>query len=79
MCCISWGRKELDTTERLNRTKENIFILQEKIYFLPATSPSCSLSNFIVRSVQFTSVAQSCPTLCDPMNLSTPGLPVCEA
>ena len=25
---------------------------------------------------QFSSVAQSCPTLCDPMNLSTPGLPV---
>ena len=24
----------------------------------------------------FTSVAQSCPTLCDPMNRSTPGLPV---
>ena len=27
-------------------------------------------------SVQFSSVAQSCPTLCDPMNHSTPGLPV---
>ena len=27
-------------------------------------------------SVQFNSVAQSCPTLCDPMNHSTPGLPV---
>ena len=27
-------------------------------------------------SVQFSSVAQSCPTLCDPMNRSTPGLPV---
>ena len=26
--------------------------------------------------VQFNSVAQSCPTLCDPMNHSTPGLPV---
>ena len=26
--------------------------------------------------VQFSSVAQSCPTLCDPMNHSTPGLPV---
>ena len=26
--------------------------------------------------VQFSSVAQSCPTLCDPMNCSTPGLPV---
>ena len=27
-------------------------------------------------SVQFSSAAQSCPTLCDPMNGSTPGLPV---
>ena len=26
--------------------------------------------------VQFSSVTQSCPTLCDPMNCSTPGLPV---
>ena len=30
----------------------------------------------IILSVQFSSVAQSCPTLCDPMNCSTPGLPV---
>jgi len=27
-------------------------------------------------SVQFSSVTQSCPTLCNPMNCSTPGLPV---
>ena len=27
-------------------------------------------------SVQFSSFAQLCPTLCDPMNCSTPGLPV---
>ena len=26
--------------------------------------------------VQFSSVTQSCPALCDPMNRSTPGLPV---
>ena len=26
--------------------------------------------------VQFSSVSQSCPTLCNPMNCSTPGLPV---
>ena len=26
--------------------------------------------------VQFSSIAQSCPTLCDPMNCSMPGLPV---
>ncbi|XDA78169.1 hypothetical protein R6Z07F_008269 [Ovis aries] len=27
-------------------------------------------------SVQFSSVIQSCPTLCDPKNRSTPGLPL---
>ena len=31
---------------------------------------------FIGSSVQFSSVAQSCPTLCNPMNRSTPGLPI---
>ena len=34
------------------------------------------LGFFVVASVQLSSVAQSCPTLCDPMNCSTPGLPV---
>ena len=29
-----------------------------------------------ISTVQFSSVAQSCLTLCDPMNRSTPGLPV---
>ena len=28
------------------------------------------------RNVHFSSVAQSCPTLCNPMDYSTPGLPV---
>ena len=30
----------------------------------------------IISSVQFSSVPQSCQTLCDPLNLSTPGLPI---
>ena len=30
----------------------------------------------LTHPVQFSSVAQSCPTLCDPMNCRTPGLPV---
>ena len=30
----------------------------------------------VLLGVQFSSVAQSCPTLCDPMDCSTPGLPV---
>ena len=35
------------------------------------------LSNFLcVFKIQFSSVAQSCPTLWDPMNRSMPGLPV---
>ena len=29
-----------------------------------------------ISSVQFSSVTRSCPTLCDPMNCSMPGLPV---
>ena len=29
-----------------------------------------------LKGYQFSSVAQSCPTLCNPMNHSTPGLPV---
>ena len=38
---------------------------------------SCSYLCFIISfTVQFSSVAQSCPTLCDPMNHSSPGLPV---
>ena len=30
----------------------------------------------IVDSVQVSSVAQSCPTLCDPVDSSTPGFPI---
>ena len=34
------------------------------------------IHNTVPEIVQFSSVAQSCPTLCDPMNHSMPGLPV---
>ena len=33
-------------------------------------------SFLILWAIQFCSVPQSCPTLCNPMNCSTPGLPV---
>ena len=42
----------------------------------PRSSPSPPTFNLSQNSVQFSSVAQSCPTLCDPMNRSTPGRPV---
>ena len=34
-----------------------------------------SLPSELAESVQFSSVSQSCPALCDPMNHRTPGLP----
>ena len=40
------------------------------------TKPEKLLYTDQFRSVQFILVAQSCPTLCEPMNYSTPGLPV---
>ena len=30
----------------------------------------------VIANVQFSSVTQSCPTLCNPVNCNTPGLPV---
>ena len=38
--------------------------------------PPDNISLGKINSVQFSSVPQSCSTLCDPMNRSTPGLPV---
>ena len=40
------------------------------------TIPVSVKIDFKIKPVEFSSVTQSCPTLCDPMNLSTPGLPV---
>ena len=37
---------------------------------------SCHLFIISSASVQFSSVTQPCPTLCEPMNRSMPGLPV---
>ena len=50
-----------------------IYLLSREMTFSLSSVP-CSKSR--TQSVQFSSFAQSCPTLCDPMNRSTPGLPV---
>ena len=59
------------------------------VFWMLSFKPTFSLSSFtfikrlfnssllsVKRVIQFSSVAQSCPTLCDPNNRSTPGLPV---
>ena len=51
-----------------------ILVLFLKKFF--SASPLLSWISIHVYSVQFNSVAQLCPTLCNPMNGSTPGLPV---
>ena len=45
-------------------------------FLLQGIFPTGSSLPNMYSSVQFSSVAQSCPTLCDHMNRSTPGLPV---
>ena len=46
---------------------------ESKSLFYTTVSLCCLAYRVIV---QFSSVTQSCPTLCNPMNHSTPGLPV---
>ena len=59
-----------------------LYSLQPKMEKLYTVSSNKTGSWLWLRSwtlscqVQFSSVSQSCPTLCEPMNRSTPGLPV---
>ena len=51
-------------------TKLGLVLLEDKI------GKQNKLATLAMRSDQIRSVAQSCPTHCDPMNRSMPGLPV---
>ncbi|CAI9179684.1 unnamed protein product [Rangifer tarandus platyrhynchus] len=54
-----------------------VYILVEiSIHFFEYVSRVEFLGHGKNAHLQFSSVTQSCPTLCDPMNHSTPGLPV---
>ena len=66
----SWDRTALGSREGLERESEGRPALPEEGGLCGCSQEEMELS------VQFSSVAQSCPTLCDPMNRSTPGLPV---
>ena len=50
-------------------------LLSLETFALVVSLPT-NLCTQILKSVQFSSVVQSCPTLCDLMDCSTPGLPV---
>ena len=55
---------------------EEVDKLLEKYNFPKLNQEEIENLNRPISLVQLSSVAQSCPTLCDPMNCSTPGLPV---
>ena len=75
-------------TQTLNNTLDQVNLIDifrtfhtnaEEYTFFSKAHRIFSMIYFILghkSSLQLTSVAQSCPTLCDPMNCSTPGLPV---
>ena len=55
---------------KLRNSMQLCFIISLSYWFLIRIWPERVLS------AQFSSVAQLCPTLCDPMNCSMPGVPV---
>ena len=58
------------------RMWDQILQKQKLTLFLASLCSSLCLFHLKARSDKMRSVAQSCLTLCDPMNCSTPGLPV---
>ena len=47
------------------------YVIKKESIFAIIHSSLSSFARYCSVSVQFSSVAQSCPTLCDPMNRST--------
>ena len=72
-CCkVVWYKKKMKYNKNCSVFHNNLVRVQlggllRMLMFCSAVP--CS-------AMQFSSVSQSCPALCDPMNLSTPGLPV---
>ena len=60
----------------INRWRDTPCSWVRRINIVKMTIPPNTMYRFSVRSDQIRSVAQSCLTLCDPMNHSTPFLPV---
>ena len=82
--CYSLVQNLLDSKERKDRKLEFLkTLLLFKFGSILVFIQECQILIFVGRvmglnhdAFQFSIVTQSCPTLCDPMNHSMPGLPV---
>ena len=74
LCCLHFDRWSGSFTRIFYPVFANVLIIQNSGIKEPCPKNSRWLGT--LTSVQFSPVAQSCPTLCDPMDYSTPGLPV---
>ena len=70
------GSMSITTSQSLPKLMSIESLIPSNHLMLCHTFSSCLQSPRVRSSVQCSSVAQSCPTLCDPMNSSTPGFPV---
>ena len=63
----------------VSSSREVAKVLEFQLNIIPSKEHPGLISfrmDWLVRSVQFSSVIQSCPTLCNPIECSIPGLPV---
>ena len=68
---------EANTKERSHYNyRFNYGLIEDKLTFYPYIGNYSESTNTGYLSIQFSSVAQSCLTLCNPMDCSTLGLPV---
>ena len=73
---LDWdGDDDQDETENREVNCGVISVVQCRVW-TEATVEGYSKDRTGISSVQFSSVAELCPILCNPMNRSTPGLPI---
>ena len=73
--CLQWAGRDTPT-EQTENTREKIMRLFPVCVYQSLEVTVNHTIMLLFSSVEFSSVAQPWPTLCDPMNRSTPGLPV---
>ena len=81
---LNWGGRSnklvedeyMGWTKQLGNQNISLYIRKRNLYVVNSHCGNWSQSLSCLGFSQFSSVTQFCPTLCDPMNRSMPGLPV---